>query len=117
MHIQPVFSHPDWCDPRTCITDSQVIDHRSTPIEWKSSVDDYRLSVGLARFDGDPLLPHLGDVTVQLRLRDLASDNLDGSERAIESDLTAADARLLAAALVCVAEQLEALQQGKGGAR
>ena len=111
MYIQPVFSHPSWCDPRTCITDPDRIDHRSTPIEWKSSVDDDRLSVGLARFDGDPLLPHVGDVTVQLRLVDVASDNPDGSERFIDSDLSAADARLLAAALVCVAEQLEDLHR------
>ncbi len=111
MSTIPFCSHPQWCDPRTCVSAADRIDHRSTPIEWKSSVDDYRLSVGLARFDGDPLLPHTGVVAVQLRLIDVASDNPDGSQRFIESDLTAADARLLAAALVCVAEQLEALPQ------
>ncbi len=111
MHIEHVPAHPTWCDPRTCLSDPDRVDHRSTPLKWKSSVDDYQPIVGLARFDGDPLLPHTGDVTARLGLLDVANDNLDGTPRLIETDLTAADVRLLAAALVCVAEQLEDLHR------
>lgn len=119
--FDPVISvqHPSFCDPRVCAhVGVENVDHRSTPFELRSSVDDYLLSAGLARFDSiDPELGYVGPATARLSLRDLASDNPDGTERVIGSDLTAADARLLAAALVCVAEQLEDLQRGQVAAR
>jgi hypothetical protein len=64
----------------------------------------------LARLDGDRA-GDVGTTTVRLELRDLASDNPGGSVRLLGVDLSSADARLLAAALVCVAEQLEDLQR------
>lgn len=114
MHIIPSQTHPTWCDPRGCAhVGTENLDHRSAPFELKSSVDDFLLSAGLARFDSvDPRLGYVGPATVRLNLRDLASNNVDGSDRILGTDLTAADARLLAAALVCVAEQLEAQQRG-----
>lgn len=115
MSIKPSYAHPKWCDPRTCdFLGTENVDHRSSPFELKSTVDDYLMSTSLARFDSvDPRLGYVGPATVRLNLRDLASDNLGGSDRILGTDLTAADARLLAAALVCVAEQLEAEQRGQ----
>lgn len=116
MHIQPSPSslHPSWCDPRVCRADdlNYYCDHRSTPLEWTPSVDNYAITTGLARFDGGGgPIPCAGVTTARLELRDLVDDNPDGTPRVMGVDLTAADARLLTAALVAVAEQLEAEQR------
>lgn len=113
MHILPSLPslHPSWCDPRVCHADdlNYYCDHRSTPLEWTPSVDNYLVSTGLARFDGGGgPIPHAGVTTGRLELRDLVDDNPDGTPRVMGVDLAAADARMLAAALVAVAEQLEA---------
>lgn len=107
-------NHPGFCDPRRCERLSvDNVDHRSAPLEMKSSVDDFRMTVGLSRFDEVPLdrpdVANYGRPQVNLGLRDLASLNLDGSEIVVETDLSANDARLLAAALSCAADQLDAL--------
>jgi hypothetical protein len=103
-------AHPQWCDPRACVDMRDDIDHRSTPMQWTSSVDDFLITTGLARLDEvSPRVQASGRATVSLGLRDLASTNLDGTPRALEMDLSAQDARLLAAALVAAAEELEAV--------
>ncbi|WP_219413948.1 hypothetical protein [Pseudonocardia nigra] len=107
MSINHNLHHPGFCDPRCCTTDRDNVDHRSSPMSWKVAADDYLVTTGLARLDGGGPFPHTGRTLARLDLLDLASDNLDGSRRTLGTDLTATDARLLAAALVTVAEQLE----------
>jgi hypothetical protein len=107
--IQPSALHPRWCDPRACSTARGSVDHRSTPMAWKSSTDDYWISTCLARMDGDRP-SDVGTTTVR-ELRNLAALDADDASRTLGTDLTAQDARLLAAALVAVAEQLEAEQR------
>jgi hypothetical protein len=105
-------AHPMWCDPRVCSHTRHDFDHRSTPMQWTSSVDDFLITTSLAQLDElSPLVRATGRATVSLGLRDLASTNLDGSQRALETDLSVQDARLLAAALVAAAEELEGLQR------
>ena len=77
---------------------------------WKASADHFGLSVGLARFDSPPPDAVAGPVTARLDIDDLLADGL-GVSRGVGVDLSAADARLLAAALVTVAAQLEDLQR------
>lgn len=113
MSFNPVSTCPSWCDPRTHREDSpNDVDHRSTPMSWASSVDDFLITTSLARLDeNSPWVQAIGKTTVNLGLLDLASDNRDGSPRKVETDLSAQDARLLAAALVAAAEELEDLQR------
>jgi hypothetical protein len=100
--------HPEWCDPRCCAPDRHNVDHRATPLEWKVNADDVLVTVGLSRYDcADPEFPAAGQVLARLGLRGLVHD-ADGDPATIEMDLSSADARLLAAALACVAEQLDA---------
>lgn len=122
MHIQPSITHPSWCDPRCCTAESHNVDHRATPMQWKVSADDVLVTAGLSRYDcADPERPAAGLALARLGLRGLVCD-ADGEPSTIEFDLSPADARLLAAALVCVAEQVEAEQhleqagrRGNGG--
>jgi len=109
MHIEHGITHPTYCDPRACVHDTGNVDHRSTPLEFKPTIDDYRVSVGLARMDGIGPFPHTGGDSVRLDLFDLASNCACGRDRELGSDLSATDARLLAAALSCAADQLDAL--------
>lgn len=109
-------THPAWCDPRVCTADGDISDHRSTPMAWKPAADDYLITTSLAQLDEHGACPHTGAAKARIELRDLVSCHPDGSDRVVGTDLTAADARLLAAALVCVAEQLEA-EQRVGGVR
>jgi len=108
-HNHTNFVHPEWCDPRVCLCITGNVDHRSTPLAFKPAVDDYRVSVGLARMDGTGPFPHTGTDNVHLTLLDLASACRCGEDRDIGTDLSAHDARLLAAALSCAADQLDAL--------
>lgn len=111
MSINHTRSHPKWCDPRTCLSlGIENVEHRTAPFELKATVDDYLLAVGLARFDSiDPQLGYTGRDAVHLELTDVESVALDGSPLVLGTKLTAADARLLAAALDCAADQLDAL--------
>jgi len=110
MHIEHGITHPTYCDPRACLhLSTDNVDHRSTPLEFKPTADDYRLSVGLARMDGTGPFPHTGTDYVRLTLLDLASNCRCGEDRELGTDLSATDARLLAAALSCAADQLDAL--------
>lgn len=88
------YAHPKWCDPRVCSHTRHDFDHRSTPMVWTSSVDDFLITTSLARLDeASPLVQATGRATVNLGLRDLASTNRDGTQRAMEMDLSAQDAR------------------------
>lgn len=112
MSIIPSLAHPSWCDPRVCTHLRDDVDHRSTPMQWTTSVDDFLITTSLARLDEiSPRIQATGRATVNLGLLDLASNNRDGSPRKVETDLSAQDARLLAAALVAAAEELEGLQR------
>ncbi len=110
MYMEHDITHPTYCDPRACLNlSTDNVDHRSTPLTFKPSVADIRVSVGLARMDGTGPFPHTGNDAVRVELFDLASDCRCGEDRELGSDLSAADARLLAAALSCAADQLDAL--------
>lgn len=105
-------NHPGFCDPRRCQhVGNDNVDHRSTPLDFKSTVDDFRMTIGLSRFDSlETDTGYQGTPQVNLGVLDIGSVNLDGSPRLIETDLSANDARLLAAALSCAADQLDALR-------
>jgi hypothetical protein len=68
---------------------------------WTPAGDDTQLSIGLSRVDCTDF-PTLGVLQIVLGL----STDLG----ATESDLTATDARMLAAALICAAERVEQQQ-------
>lgn len=111
-----IAQHPAWCSAHECSAGPGDLDHRSAPMRWTSSCDDFLITTGLARLDEtNPGGETQGRARVNLGLLDIASNNLDGTRRHLETDLTAQDARLLAAALITAAEQLESLQR-KGAA-
>ncbi|OLT12245.1 hypothetical protein BJF78_24595 [Pseudonocardia sp. CNS-139] len=109
MTAAQVRTHPEWCDPRGCDTDGAVTSHRSTPMTWRVSIDDFEISVGVARYDEVVRgVEEAGEVRGTLRLHRVDS----GLHRLLdETDMSAGDLRLLAAAAVSVAEQLEQLQR------
>lgn len=101
-------THPGWCDPRACQPlDDTNTDHRDSPLAWKVAGDDFRVSIGLSRLDEHGALSFTGTVRVNLGLADIESVGPDGNDRQLETDLTAADARMIAAALNCAADRLE----------
>lgn len=94
--------HPDFCDPRSCapLGDAST-DHRSTPMSFLAA-GYLTVSVGLSSIE-NASLPELGWTGIVLQLID------DGIGRTTSCDLSAIDARLLAALLVQEAERVEAL--------
>jgi hypothetical protein len=101
----PAPTHPAWCDHTECaaLDDVNVI-HRSTPFRIHGG--DVSLSIGLGRLDGVGDLGFIGRDGVRLRLLDLESTHEDGSDVETAANLDATQARLLAAALQCAADQL-----------
>lgn len=95
-------AHLPWCDPRLCapLGDGSC-DHRSTPLEFLAA-GYLRVSVGLSSIE-NAAMPELGWTGIVLQLID------DGIGRTTSCDLSAIDARILAALLVGEAERVEAL--------
>lgn len=110
MTIQPCSSCPDWCDPRAHIQrDPESPEHRSAGLTWKPNAADTQLTVCTVRLDETGTFTAVGATFVNLSIRDVESVYPGGREIAAETDLDPADARMLAAALVCEAERVEAL--------
>ena len=98
MHIE----HPSFCDPRLCTVDAATsVEHRDAALSWKPTGDDTELSVGLTRIDCLEFDGRLGTPKVILGVQSVLGF--------ADSALTATDARMLAAALVCAAERAEHL--------
>lgn len=91
-------THPRWCDPRLCEHSTDNLDHRAAPFTWKPNAADVDLAVGLVRLD------EIGALNGPTNVMLVADTNF--SER-VEVDLSPADARMLAAALVSAAERAE----------
>jgi hypothetical protein len=102
------YVHPAWCDPANCrpVCDYHV-DHRSAP--FKMRTNDQEIAVGLARIDDREGHERGGEPEVHLSIEDVASCTPRGDRLVVPTVMSATEARLLAAALVCAAEQREAL--------
>lgn len=110
MTIEPVSSCPEWCDPRAHIQhDRETPEHRTAGMTWKPNGADTQITVAEARLDDLGLFGHTGQVRVTLRI--VEECPVDGTDGIAETDLDPSDARMLAAALVCTAERIEALQR------
>jgi hypothetical protein len=111
MHIQHVSSCPTWCDPRVHLDhDDETPEHRTAGLTWKPAAGDTELTVRTIRLDNTGAFGHTGQLLVNLYIEDTESFYPGGRPITIEADLGPADARMLAAALVCEAERVEALQ-------
>lgn len=102
-------AHPTWCDPRLCRTFPSNLIHRSAPTAWDLGTD-MRVAVGLTRSDEIGAFENTGVPVVTLGLADTESVTEHGEPIDVDAWLDAPNARLLAAALITVAEQLEAVQ-------
>jgi hypothetical protein len=71
---------------------------------------DTELTVRTIRLDNTGAFGHTGQIFVNLYIEDTESAHPDGRPITIAADLSPADARMLAAALVCEAERVEALK-------
>lgn len=118
MNIIPSFVHPSFCDPRACETslfaDGDVsYEHRSTGMTWTSNAQrDMQITVDVSQCAETGHSVNVGEVNATLRLLNLASVT-PGGERLVELavDLDPCDARMLAAQLVTVAEQVEIIRR------
>lgn len=98
--------HPNWCDPRTCVTDPGTsVEHRTTPTVWKPVGDDTELTVGLYRTDCTDFAAQTGPVRVTVRIESILG--------VADTGLTPADTRMFAAALLAEAERAEAYTRAR----
>lgn len=111
-HDQNHSQCPGWCDPRTHITHSaEDFEHRTVGLSWKPVAADTLLTIGVCQLENTGPFPSTSNLMIRLRIVDTESVRMDGSEIASETDLDAADAEMLAAALVCEANRLRAMKQ------
>ena len=112
MAITPTAIHPAWCDPHTCKSslgnDGSVSYEHIEPaaVLRPSAHPDLEATVYRTRLDDISKFPSIAPVRTTLRLVD-TSLLVGGKHAEIDLDLNPLDARLLAAQLVVVAEQVE----------
>src|SRR5690242_5129680 len=97
--------HPSYCDPAACTPMGGDVLHKSETFTMR--VGDVLAAVGLCRLDDLGAFGHVGRDSVRLRLFDLESAHEDGGDVEVSASFDAAQARLLAAALLCAADQLD----------
>ena len=116
-------SHPAWCDLRSCKAQldddgSVSYEHRSaSPTMRPAAHGDADLTVRHSQFDDRSRFPWIGDVNVILTATDTSSMGSDGGHLEVVVDLDPMDARMLAAQLLVVAEQVEATRNAERGGR
>jgi hypothetical protein len=124
MNIIPTTSHPSWCDPRTCKSylaeDGAVsYEHReAAPVLRPAAQRDAELTIRRTQIDDRSAIPCVGDVCVTLVIADTSSSPTYGGDAplTLDVDLDPMDARMLAAQLVVMAEQVEATRLASRGA-
>jgi len=104
------YTHPAFCDPRLCASSPSNLFHRGAPMVWALGCG-ITVTVGLSQTDEIGRFYGPGTPHVSLGLRDEESVTKHGDNIEVDDAwLDSAGARLLSAALVCFAEQLEELQ-------
>jgi len=98
-------THPSWCT-HCSAGDPDITEHRGLPAVMRSSVDDASLAVFPVQIDAGACdLPFIGEGMVRITITDLVRG------RVIGADLSPADARTLANALVEAATEVETEHQ------
>lgn len=116
--------HPAWCERRDCVGEYwPTATHREPVHRWRPIDNDLEVTLGVTRMDemfrGEQVI---GEPVVWLAAAAPASVDsvrlVDGAPTRIDVDtfMTPADARLLAALLVCAAERVERAVAAGGAA-
>ena len=125
MNIIPTASHPSFCDPRCCSSrlddDGDVhYEHRDgAPAMRPAAQPDAEITLRRTQLEECSRIPLIGEtvgpVVGTLTITDTSLVTPNGDRVSVDVDLDPADRRMLAAQMVCLAEQVESARlAGRG---